>query len=104
MRSSLLKGLPVVLGLLGACQQQVKPTNQSGTSDEQLRAQAVLLVHWAKGGDYSREYATLDDCNRARQVILDDAATRTRIASEVTKKEGVAPDAEPISVPLCIPT
>lgn len=69
------------------------------------QAEAVLVIHWAAdGGDYSREYRTMDSCQVARQVVLEDTARRTQIAADVTKKQGVSPRPAAIPVPLCLPT
>jgi hypothetical protein len=86
------------LSLLAACQSE----RDNPQPLPPKRVEAVLIVHWEEAGpDFSREYPTLDGCEAARAVILNDTTARTR--ANAMPSSGQTPRAEPIPVPICIP-
>jgi hypothetical protein len=64
---------------------------------------AVLLVHWADGGDgYSREYSSVSACEEAEKAILHDYAQRgyLNVKAQMESKTDAPPEPRPIA--LCI--
>lgn len=91
---------PLLLLALAACQ----PDRSQPESKELPRAiEAVLIVHWQEAGpDFSREYPTMDRCEAARSVILNDAAAR--VSEALRAVSNAQPRiSEPRPVPICIP-
>lgn len=65
---------------------------------------AVLVLHWKDGqAVFSREYGSMDACQAAMSIILDDNAKRTKINADTANRLKSAPDAESIPDPTCFP-
>ena len=85
--------------LVSSCQQQAE-TKQA----EVDKPAAVLLVHWADGGDgYSHEYPDMDACDVAKGILLHDYAQRGYLNAKAQIESNTEALAEPRPIAVCIP-